>query len=189
MAGYVTLVNPRRRHRRRRNPLGMPKAIGGAIPGVEEVLGATIGATVATALPPLLKLESTTTEDKDWLNIAATFGGTVLASIVTKMVWTNKAAQMAAVGGGLITLLKATHKLSNGKFGIPPSTKITTIGLPAPAPAPAMRGLPSQMALPSPASAINALSPATRMSRPGVAAFRDSEFKSAPPSGNDPMLV
>lgn len=192
MAGYVTLVNPRRRHRRRyrRNPsFGMPKAIGGNLPGFEEVLGATLGATVATALPPLLKLESTATEDKDWLNIAASLGGTIIASIATKMVWTTRAAQMAAVGGGLITFLKATHKLSEGKFGIPPSTKITTIGLPGTTGIRGgIRALPPA-ALPSPASAMNALAPATRMARPGVAAFKESEFRAAPPSGNDPLLV
>lgn len=174
---YVTLLaNPsKRRRRRRRNPDAIA-TLTRSLPRADELLGAVGGATVALQAPVIVTPNAT-----PWVNVGVSLAGTIAAAFIVRMVGLgNRVAGMAGLGGGLVTVFKATHILSNGAFGIPPSTVV----IPAPAAGAVgragVRGTPrAALAAPSTSS----------ISHSGVGAFRESEFARPPGTIAESLLV
>ena len=169
---YVTLVkNPRRRRRgRRRNPgLGLG-AVTRPLPDAGTIISGMAGAATAMTLPMVLRATS-------WMNVIWSLAGTIGGGFVMKQVGQSAGnAKDFVMGGSIITALKASHILSNGGFGISPTTSAGSL-LPAGAAGNnnntgAVRGLAR------PTSA-----------RSGVAAFRESEFQSSPAPTEETVLL
>ena len=175
MADYVTLVkNPgRRRRRRHRNP-AITAGLTRNLPSASSLVFMMLGATASMAVPQLLKASS-------WMNVVWSGAAAIGGGVVLKIAGQARGVTDFVGGGALITALKASHILTNGGFGVPPSLSGGTFASALPLPG-ATSGLQGAPALP--ASSMGSSGPSR-----GVNAFRESEFQSPPASTDDSLLI